>query len=210
MSRFVLLVLLLLTGLAGADNQAASLYFSCRSCHGDAGQGSPAINAPALAGQDADYLARQLQHFSSGIRGSHQGDIWGRQMALMAANLLEENVKPLANYIAAMPPWEATRLETAVDSATPALYEACAACHGKAGEGNPMLGSPRIAGLDHRYIALQLRNFRDGVRGASASDSYGNQMRAAMSPQLDDPAIDKLAGYIHSMQYSGPAGKAGG
>lgn len=59
----------------------------CGSCHGSAGEGYPALNAPRLRGQDAGYLRRQFLAFRSGERGMHPDDTYGRQMALMAKTL---------------------------------------------------------------------------------------------------------------------------
>ena len=86
----------LLAGLAmaftafahGADLEAGKAsYGTCAACHGGDAQGNPALNAPALAGQSADYLARQIGHYQAGIRGADARDTLGRQMQGMAATL---------------------------------------------------------------------------------------------------------------------------
>ena len=59
----------------------------CGACHGSAGEGYPALNAPRLRGQDAGYLRRQFLAFRGGARGAHPDDTYGRQMALMAKTL---------------------------------------------------------------------------------------------------------------------------
>src|SRR5512146_3095015 len=43
---------------------------ACAGCHGAAGEGSDAQQAPRLAHQNADYLAAQLAAFASGARQS--------------------------------------------------------------------------------------------------------------------------------------------
>jgi cytochrome c553 len=63
---------------------------SCGACHGPAGKGNSLMNAPRLAGLDADYLRRQYRHFAEGIRGSHARDRYGRQMQMMATMLASE------------------------------------------------------------------------------------------------------------------------
>ncbi len=40
----------------------------------------------------------------------------------------------------------------------------CASCHGKAGEGDPTDGIPRLAGLPSAYLQRQLKNFANGRR----------------------------------------------
>ena len=41
---------------------------------------------------------------------------------------------------------------------------ACALCHGANGEGNALIGFPRLAGLPERYLTDQLENFATGRR----------------------------------------------
>lgn len=61
------------------------------------------------------------------------------------------------------------------------LFVSCAACHGKAGEGNAALGAPSIAGLQSWYLKSQLEAFSQGRRGYKPGDTYGVQMRAAIT-----------------------------
>ena len=57
------------------------------------------------------------------------------------------------------------------------LYNVCAYCHGKQGEGLQALNAPRLAGMSDWYLKKQLENFRDsGIRGAHPQDYYGFQM----------------------------------
>lgn len=189
--------LMLVTASAYAGSAQIVSYYSCRSCHGDDGLGSPAINAPRIAGQSESYIARQLANYRDGVRGAHPDDTYGRQMALMASGLDSEKISELARFISAMPSRESTG--ESVQSADSALYQSCAACHGAKGEGYPALLSPRIGGMDARYIATQLRHFRDGIRGTSRADSAGQTMRAALPASLDDTGIEKLARYIAGM-----------
>lgn len=189
---------LLLVGCSAfASPGRSDSYYSCRSCHADDGRGSPAINAPPIAGQLEDYIARQLTNYRDGVRGAQPGDTYGRQMALMAIGLDDIKIAELASYVAAMAPWEST--VRSVRPANSTLYQACAACHGASGEGNAALLSPRIAGMDARYLATQLRHFRDGIRGTNPADSAGRTMRAALPASLNDTSIEQLARYIAGM-----------
>ena len=63
---------------------------NCGVCHGANGQGIKAMNAPRLAGMSDWYLATQLKNYKRGIRGTHPDDIYGNQMALMAAILADD------------------------------------------------------------------------------------------------------------------------
>ncbi len=199
MSRYLLIMALVVNLVAPALADSAGFYFSCRSCHGDAAQGYAAKNAPAIAGQSADYLARQLSNFKTGKRGAHEADVWGSQMALMAVNIEMSNIRELSEYIAGLPPWRSINADSAPNPEMQQVFAPCAACHGSKGEGNPTFNAPRIAGLDAVYLARQLRNFRDGVRGAAPGDLYGNQMRAAMPSSWEDNTIVHLAEFISGL-----------
>ncbi len=72
----------------------------------------------------------------------------------------------------------------------------CSVCHGPQGEGNAVLGAPRIGGMAEWYLSRQLHHFRQGIRGATDEDAYGTQMRA-MALALDDlEEADELARYL--------------
>lgn len=78
-------------------------YVSCIACHGEFGEGAKALDAPRLSNQHDWYTVRQLQNFKAGIRGSHQNDIYGAQMRIMAQMLeSDERVRAVAAYIATL------------------------------------------------------------------------------------------------------------
>ncbi|MFM7785297.1 MAG: c-type cytochrome [Gammaproteobacteria bacterium] len=155
-------------------------WIGCASCHGEAGQGSEARAAPAIAGQLPAYLLRQMEAFRSGWRGSHAADHGGRQMNLMALALADPVAQAtLVNWIAALPPPPPPPRAAAGDPARGASYYApCAACHGPRGQGDAALGAPRLDTLQDWYFMAQMRKFRDGMRGDDRRDVTGRQMAA--------------------------------
>jgi cytochrome c oxidase subunit 2 len=72
---------------AGNASAGRAQWAVCAACHGQQGEGLPALNAPKLAGQSAWYMRRQLQGYKAGRRGADEDDIYGRQMAPMANTL---------------------------------------------------------------------------------------------------------------------------
>ena len=75
-------------------------YATCISCHGAAGEGNQALNAPAVAGQHDWYTVRQLDHYMSGIRGTDPNNVFDMQMRPMAMVLMSaENVRNVTAYI---------------------------------------------------------------------------------------------------------------
>jgi len=80
-------------------HKARDLFVStCGACHGPDGKGRESANAPDLAGMSDWYLVTQLQNFKQGIRGAHPQDMYGRQMALMAATLTDD--RAIENMVA--------------------------------------------------------------------------------------------------------------
>ncbi len=80
-----------------------------------------------------------------------------------------------------------------------AAYAVCTACHGANGEGNKTLNAPSIAGQESWYVERQLKNFKAGIRGANAKDTFGMQMRPMALTLPDDKAIADMAAYVSSM-----------
>jgi cytochrome c oxidase subunit 2 len=75
-------------------------YVNCGACHGSDGRGIQAMNAPGLKGMSDWYLVTQLKNFKEGIRGTHPQDMYGSQMALMAAILHDDQaINDLVSYI---------------------------------------------------------------------------------------------------------------
>ena len=71
----------------------------CGACHGGKAQCNEAFNAPKLSGLSKAYLAQQMTNFSSGLRGTHQSDKFGRQMAMMAKTTSGNELSDIITYI---------------------------------------------------------------------------------------------------------------
>lgn len=185
---------------AGRAATGPELYATCAACHGHRAEGNPALNAPALAGQQLAYLQRQLQNFRSGLRGTHKNDLPGLQMRAAAAVLRDDSaLTAVAGYLSTLP-------QTTVKPAAGAdlrngnnLYHGkCGACHGGKAEGNVALSSPRLAGLDAAYIKRQHHNFRAGIRGSSNEDRYGRQMSVMANVLASEKDLDDVIAFIHA------------
>ena len=80
-----------------------TLFAVCSSCHGPDAKGNKAMNAPKLLGQHDWYLARQLNNFKLGIRGTNPKDAFGAQMRPMAMTLANEQaVNDVVAYITSL------------------------------------------------------------------------------------------------------------
>ncbi|PWG65883.1 c-type cytochrome [Spiribacter halobius] len=168
---------------------------ACAACHGANGNsGNP--EWPNLAGQHADYIFQQLQHYKSGER---QNSIMQGQ----AANLSEEDMADLAAYYAT--------LEMEVGETSEELAElgrsiylggigekgvpACAACHGPAGQGIPGTGYPRLGGQKAVYTSQQLQAYRSGDRAG-----YGQaSVMTSIAANLSDEEIEAVSSYVYGL-----------
>ena len=61
------------------------------------------------------------------------------------------------------------------------------------------MNAPRAAGMSDWYLARQLENFREGIRGSHPSDYYGFQMELMASVARDEQAINDLVAYINTL-----------
>ncbi|MGZ5774990.1 MAG: c-type cytochrome [Ramlibacter sp.] len=183
----------------GNATAGQALFATCAACHGAHAEGNLALNAPRLAGQPAWYLERQLRLFKSGARGAHEKDTYGKTMAAMAATLPDEAaIANVAAYIAALPDTPAApTIQGSIDKGR-SHYATCAACHGADGRGAAATRAPRLQGMSDWYMARQLRNFREGVRGGNAQDTDGAQMRLVAGMLVDDAVIGDTLAYINS------------
>lgn len=160
----MLALLMAATGVAHVHAQADEARAkkiaggSCFLCHGANGESTSEL-FPRLAGQHAEYIAKQLDAFKSGKRKS-------TAMAEMVAKLTSDEMLALGKYYEKMslPAEEAKDPQLAQVGRY--IYHngnkfsgvpACASCHGANGEGAANL--PRLATQFSGYIHNQLKSF---------------------------------------------------
>ena len=192
---------ILAVNVSGSAEKGKSLYSVCASCHGSDGAGNKALNAPKISGQKEWYTARQLSNFKSGIRGSHESDIYGQQMRPMSMTLANNQaISDVSAYVSTLKgPASGSTIDGDL-SAGKAAYAVCASCHGANGEGNDALNSPALNGQQDWYIVRQLYNFKNGIRGKHENDVYGQQMIPMAMTLVDDAAINNVAAYISTLK----------
>ena len=177
----------------------AKQFATCASCHGNKGEGNPTLNAPAIAGQDAAYLVRQLQNFRSGRRGAHKSDTLGAQMRILAKAIGNDAaVAKVASYVASLPKTVSAKPARGELHNGNNLYQGkCSACHGVRAEGIPALNAPRLVGLDATYLKRQFAHFRDAVRGTDKKDIPGRQMAMMSKTIPTERDLDDVIAFIH-------------
>ncbi len=70
---------------------------ACAACHGPAGAGIPA-EFPRLAGQQGEYVIKQLKSFRTGERANDGGSM----MRMIAGKMSDQEIKAVAEYIAGL------------------------------------------------------------------------------------------------------------
>jgi cytochrome c553 len=182
-----------------AAGQAA--YAVCAACHGADGAGNQAMNAPAIAGQQAWYVKRQLEAYRNGLRGTAPGDIYGMQMRPMAMTVSDPaTVDNLVAYIESLPASApAITIEGNVEAGK-AAYALCAACHGANAEGNEQMAGPALVGQSDWYLVRQINNYKNNLRGYDPKDIYGNQMKPMAATLPSDQVINDVVAYINSLR----------
>ena len=180
---------------------ASGAYKSCAACHGANGEGNEALGAPTLVNLDDWYLSRQLENFNSGRRGADANDSNGQLMASQSTNYAEaaqveallvqigrfEDVLPDASF------------EADINNGRDHYNMTCGACHGPEGVGNKLLNAPSLRGLNDWYLVQQYENFRSGVRGSHADDSYGRQMQRMGQVLPTEDEARNVAAYLLSL-----------
>ncbi len=190
-------------GRAPADLAAGkTLFTACAACHGAQGEGNVALNAPKLSGQGEWYLHRQLTSFKQGARGTVEKDAFGKQMAPMAAILADDDaVRNVSAYVKTLPDKPAPRTVNGDSNAGQKIYgTSCSACHGPDGLGVQQINAPGLKGMSDWYLVTQLKNFKQGIRGAHPQDLYGAQMALMASTLADDQAITNVVSYINTFK----------
>ena len=177
------------------------LYAVCTACHGAQGEGNQPTNGPKIAGQEDWYIRRQIANYNAGFRGADPRDTYGIQMAPMARVLATpQQVEDVIAYIETLPDEPAEDTITGNVERGRELYQSCAVCHGSDGMGNWNANAPRLAGMTDWYLARQLTNFKQQIRGGHDDDIYGDQMFMLAGMLKDDAAINDVIAYINTLQ----------
>lgn len=188
--------LAMLAGVAGAENR----FDYCLLCHGDNANGNYGIRAPKLSGMEPWYLARQLENFAAGIRGTPAEDASGHEMMPVGVRVIQEGVLAAAvEWVGTLQSKEPLPTVRGNVARGRQLYQTCAACHGAKGQGNAELHAPALASRSDWYLVTQLRNYQAGLRGADERDTLGAQMRAISGTLPDDQAITDVIAYINTL-----------
>jgi cytochrome c553 len=177
---------------------------TCSACHGPNGNSTTA-QWPKIAGQNAVYLAEQLQLFKAGVRVNPD-------MAKIVNVLSDKDMDNVAAFFQAQTPvggeanptiWEAG--EHLYRFGDPSRdIPACTACHGPVGRGNTLADYPALRAQFADYVTKQLNDFASGTRysgaKAGAPTSRNGYMMATIAKRLSSDDIKDVAAFIQGMR----------
>lgn len=188
-----------------AQGKAKSV--TCIGCHGVDGN-SMVPTFPKIAGQNEDYLIKQLKEFKTGSRVDPI-------MAGIVAPLTNTDIADLAAYYASQKASLGILATGDIFELGQKIYRggkkstnvtACIACHGPQGKGVPSAGFPALASQHSMYIAKQLKLFRQysinlqtGEHKPSRTNDYEGMM-INFTKNLTNKEIDAVSAYISGLK----------
>jgi cytochrome c553 len=181
----------------GSGNPVAGKTRSelCQGCHGEFGLSLEDL-IPNLAGQYANYIAKQLRNFQTGAR-THQ------IMNAMATTINDAELTDIAAYFSSQKKMHgngkgdnpvAKNLFLKGDAARG--IPPCVSCHGENGKGKaPNISTYPVIGGQHKaYLKAQLQHWRSGER-SNSPDGVMNKV----AKTLTDAEIESLTDYLSGL-----------
>jgi cytochrome c553 len=134
----------------------------CSACHGRNADGNSQTVTPALAGQVAPYLVKQLADLVEGYRDLPE---MHRQVA-RADLVTPQAMHDLAAFLSALPPLTDPQPGDGRQLVLGGrIYKSvCADCHGAGGQGDARSRTPALRGQHYSYLLRQTRQLAAGHR----------------------------------------------
>jgi len=171
------------------------LTSTCVACHGADGNSQVGL-WPSLAGQNFNYLKKQLLLIQSGQRSVPE-------MTGLMEKFSEKEIEGIASFYSNKKTNIGRASKELVDLGSKLYYvgnlekgiPACYACHSPKGRGNYPAGYPLLSGQKTDYISKTLKDYRSGVRQYSDQSA----IMVSISYKLDDKEIAALASFINGL-----------
>lgn len=194
---YVLSAVTLADGNAEAGKGKSEVCVACHQVDGNS------VNPiwPKLAGQQANYLYKQLKDFKRANDPAVKNSRNNPSMTALVANLSDQDMQDLAAYYAKQSIQPGTAQPQFVELGQK-IYRggnldtgvsACIACHGPAAMGNNPAKFPRLSGQYPDYTIAQMKAFRDGSR-------KNGPMMIDIAKRMSDAEIEAVAHYVAGLQ----------
>ena len=161
----------------------------CAECHGVDGNADTGKDVPRIAGQQANYIVKQLKEFASGRRRNED-------MTRIASVLSDDDVVAVAAWYAGKKALSGKAGDAKLADTGQQIYEngngdpavqPCATCHQSDGSGNARF--PRLSRQQKAYVAKQLADFKSGRRAT-------DPQMVEVAKHLNTSEIKALTEYI--------------
>ena len=157
----------------------------CAGCHGEFGQGGKDGEYPRLAGQPAEFIAKQLHLFRQRSRPNlamveyvdhrQMPDKDIRDVSIYLAGIelqtklppVDENAPDFDAYerlLASKRLMQIPRAKGDIEKGQKIYRKECASCHGREGWGDPKKAVPMLAGQYISYLWRQVEKYRKQIR----------------------------------------------
>lgn len=165
----------------------ATLYRDCAACHGHDGGGVVDGTVPAIGGQPAIVILRQLNAFRSSDRIDLRMQHFADEAHLEGAR----EVEAVAAYIASLRRTTAVALGDGrnLDGGASDFARNCAGCHGARGAPNLERGVPALAGQHATYLARKLRE-------VTLADNRFGKTHAPFAARLAPERLEAIADWL--------------
>jgi len=199
MRSLELAAVLCLQGAAWGADEAALMQLGeelvmgrCFLCHGATGDSSSPLY-PKLAGQNLEYMRKQLRNFKRGERESSD-------MRKVVADMDENDMQSVAFFFSRQQPSRGNSAYAEMRALGEKLFsqgdparglKPCCECHGDNGAGSATL--PRIAGQHTLYIETQLTLFEERKR------TNDNAQMQDVAKRLTTDEVRAVAEYLRSL-----------
>jgi len=184
--------------LPRTDLQSKAAYW--KTCHGLSGEGFRGYYAmPRLAGQQSEYLERQLRDFAERRRWNpvmfHVARALSPSMqSELAVHFKDLNPKPLGGAPRELMAMGKTIYEEGISEAG---IVPCSSCHGPDAEGQGEM--PRLAGQLYDYILKRFASWRNEPQANSASGDVAAVMEP-IAKSLSEPQTAAVAAYLSNRE----------
>tara|TARA_Y100001958_G_C21179795_1_gene509911 strand:+ start:685 stop:1281 length:597 start_codon:yes stop_codon:yes gene_type:complete len=180
---------------AGNPDSGKDKVAVCAGCHGADGNSLVGI-WPSLAGQNENYLLKQLRLVKSGDRVI-------ASMTGLLDNLDDSDLQDIAAFYESKTNTIGVVDEAKLDLGRKLYYAgnlekgvpACSACHSPKGLGNAPAAYPLLSGQQPEYVSKALKDYRSGER----INEEPSKIMAAIAYKLDDTEIDALSSFVHGL-----------
>lgn len=185
--KLITIVFLIAMSFETMADDGAAWYRDCAACHGKDGGGVADGSVPAIGGQPAAVVQRQLESFRRGARLDLRMQHFSDDNHLGGAAAVEGVSRYIAGLQRVTPAATGAGRDLTLGAREFALR--CASCHGTEARAVIVAGIPALASQHATYLERKMRE------GAAGRNSMGRSHGVVLSP-LTPQRISAIADWL--------------